>query len=246
MTTSELRTPEMTARIIAAWNVKPFDVYATTETTVTGIDCLEHRGLHVFEDQVLVENLDEGGREVADGEPGARLVVTNLFNLTQPIIRYELSDIARIESGRCSCGRTFRRIVALDGRADDMLTLPGRDGADVTVHPLALRSPFASLADVRQYQVVHDGSRLAVRVVPRDDARPEETVARVRSALTAKLAELGVDVPHIDVEAVSTIARDAGHGGKVKLIVSRRAAERSAQLPSFERFDQNRTTGVAM
>ncbi len=219
-TTSEVRTPEMTERIVAAWGVTPFNVYASTETGIIAVDCDRHAGLHLFEDYVLVENVDPDGRPVPDGQPGSRLLLTNLFNRTQPIIRYGLSDIATIESAPCDCGRTFRRLVALDGRSDDVLILPGRDGREVAVHPLAIRSPFAALPEVRQYQVVHEGS-LRVRAVPREGLPAERVTARIRAVLGAKLAELGVAPVPIEVEIVATIARDAGHGGKLKLIQSR-------------------------
>jgi phenylacetate-CoA ligase len=219
-TTSEVRTPEMEERIVAAWGVRPFNLYASTETGVIAVDCEHHTGLHLFEDYVLVENVAADGRPVPDGQPGSRLLLTNLFNHTQPIVRYELSDIATIESAPCGCGRAFRRIVALDGRSDDVLLLPGRDGREVAVHPLAIRSPFASLTEVGQYQVVHEGS-LRVRAVPREGVSPAQVTRRIQSVLATKLAELGVAPLPIEVEIVAALARDAGHSGKLKLIESR-------------------------
>jgi phenylacetate-coenzyme A ligase PaaK-like adenylate-forming protein len=220
-TSSEVRTPEMTARMKAAWGVSPLDLYATTETTIAAFECGAGCGLHLFEDTALIENVDERGRPVPDGEPGSRLLVTNLFNRTQPIIRYEVSDIARIDSEPCPCGRTLRRLVAVEGRSDDVLMLPGRNGKTVAVHPLAVRSPFAALSEVRQYQVVGDGARLLVRVVPHEKAAADAVTEHVRCALGRKLAELGVAPLEIEVEAVAEIARDRGHGGKFKLIESR-------------------------
>jgi phenylacetate-coenzyme A ligase PaaK-like adenylate-forming protein len=223
-TTSETRTPEMEARIVAAWGRRPFDVYASTETGIMAVDCDRHTGRHLFEDQVIVENVDAGGRPVPDGTPGHHLLVTNLWNRTQPLIRYELSDIAVIDSSRCECGRTLRRIVAIEGRSDDILILRGRDGGEVPVHPLAVRSPFAALPELRQYQVVYDDTSLLVRAVPAAGAAPELVERRVREALGAKLESLGVVVPEIRVELLEALARDAGHTGKFKLIEVRRPA----------------------
>jgi phenylacetate-coenzyme A ligase PaaK-like adenylate-forming protein len=45
-----------------------------------GAECEEREGIHLFEDMTIVENVDEDGRPVADGDPGARLLVTSLFN----------------------------------------------------------------------------------------------------------------------------------------------------------------------
>ena len=52
-------------------------------------------GLHLFEEDVIVENVDEDGRAVPDGAPGARLLVTNLANRVQPLIRLEVSAAGR-------------------------------------------------------------------------------------------------------------------------------------------------------
>jgi phenylacetate-CoA ligase len=79
-TSSELRTPEMTDRIVEA-----------------------------FEDAALVENVDEDGRPVPPGEPGERLLITGLYNMVQPVIRLEVSDVVALESGPCPCGRTLVR-----------------------------------------------------------------------------------------------------------------------------------------
>ena len=50
-----------------------------------GCDCAEHAGVHLFEDFSIVENVDADGLPVPVGEAGARLLVTNLFNHTQPL-----------------------------------------------------------------------------------------------------------------------------------------------------------------
>ena len=48
------------------------------------------------------------------GERGARLLVTNLFNLTQPLIRFEVTDLVAVEPEPCPCGRTLMRLRSLD------------------------------------------------------------------------------------------------------------------------------------
>jgi phenylacetate-coenzyme A ligase PaaK-like adenylate-forming protein len=189
------------------------------------MDCPEHAGRHVFEDLVIVENVDADDRPVPDGQPGARLLVTNLWNRTQPVIRYELSDIVALESAACRCGRTFRRIVSLEGRSDDILVLDARGGGTVPVHPLTVRSPFAADEDVRQYQIIYDGRRLTIRLVPQDDADPAELATRIRSALAAKLAEAGAEPPPIAIELVPAVERGGGPSGKFKLIEVRPPAD---------------------
>jgi phenylacetate-CoA ligase len=133
-TSSELCTAETTERIERAFGVRPFNMYATSEG-LWGVDCDHHAGIHLFDDWCVVENVDRTGRPVPDGEPGERLLVTNLFNRTLPLIRFEVSDVVAIDPRRCECGRTLPRLHAVQGRLDEVIHLPGADGEPVPVHP---------------------------------------------------------------------------------------------------------------
>jgi phenylacetate-coenzyme A ligase PaaK-like adenylate-forming protein len=218
-TTSEVRTPEMTERIRTAWGAEPFDVYGITEAGIFAVDCEHHAGKHLFEDLAFVEVVDEAGRAVPDGEPGARLLVTNLFNRTLPLIRYELDDLVTLSPEPCPCGRPLRVIAALEGRSDDILHLPGAAGRTVAVHPHALRSPLARFGEVAQCRVVHDEDGLHVELVLRANA-PPDTSERVAEALGDALRELGADPP-VDARSVDGLERAAGPAGKLKLVESR-------------------------
>jgi phenylacetate-CoA ligase len=222
-TTSEVRTAEMEARIVAAWDQVPYDVYGITEVGIFAVDCPHHEGMHLFEDLAIAEVVDADGRPVPDGEPGERLLVTNLFNRTLPLIRYELSDLVTIAPEPCACGRPLRLVSEVAGRMDDVLHLPGRDGRAVPVHPLALRSPLAALSELRQYRIVHDADGLDVEVVLHADAAPEEAAAQVADALHIRLSAIGVVPPPIHVRTVERLDRAAGPAAKLKLIESRQA-----------------------
>jgi phenylacetate-coenzyme A ligase PaaK-like adenylate-forming protein len=67
-TSSELRTPAMTERLAAAFGVRPFNVYATTEG-LFGAECGRHDGIHLFDDANVVENVDDEGRAVPPARP---------------------------------------------------------------------------------------------------------------------------------------------------------------------------------
>jgi len=215
-TSSELRTPEATARITEAFGVRPFDLYATTEG-LWGGDCDRHDGLHLFEEDVIVENVDEDGRPVPDGTPGARLLVTNLANRVQPLIRLEVSDAVTLTSAPCACRRTLRRIVRVEGRAEDVIWLPGADGRRVAVVPMQF-SIVARDRDVVEFQVVQDGARLVVRVVARGAAHGLEE--RLRAGVGERLRSLGASGVEIEVRREDALERSAA--GKLALVVADR------------------------
>lgn len=208
-TSSELRTPEATRAMREAWGTSPFDWYATTEG-LWGMECEEHAGVHLFEDHVVVENVDEGGRPVPPGVRGAKLLVTNLANRVQPIIRMEVADCLTFDPDPCPCGRTLVRAQSIDGRADDVLMLPSRKGGTVAVAPIHFGVITADAA-VREFQVRQEGGGLRVLVVSDD----EEIGPRLRAAVGERLTTLGVEVP-VAVERRAGLERV---GGKLRMVV---------------------------
>lgn len=222
-TTSEVLTDDMRRRVRDAWGVEPIDFYGTTEAAVVAAGRQGQAGMDVLEDLVVVEVVDEHDRPVPPGTPGHKVLLTNLVNHAQPLIRYELTDSVTLAGGPNPLGLPYARIAAVDGRSDDVLSLPARGGGRVAVHPFRLRAPFARLPEVRQYQVVHDQAGLHVRVVLRPTA-PADTPERVRAALVRELEAAGALPPPVEVLPVPAIARDAGHGAKFKLVQRAAAA----------------------
>jgi phenylacetate-CoA ligase len=218
-TSSELRTPEMTERLVEAFWVHPFDLYATTEG-IWGVECERHEGLHLFEDTALFENVDAEGRPVPEGEPGVKLLVTNLYNLVQPIIRLEVSDILTIDPEPCPCGRTLVRARAIEGRSDDVIELPAQKDGEVSIHPIEF-GVVTRDREVREFQVVQEGASVRILVVARRGASGE-LEGRLRDAVSRRLAELGVAEPQVSVERREELSRSAG--GKLQLVVADPAA----------------------
>ena len=215
MTSSELRTPEMTAAIRDAWGQEPWDMYALTEIGILGAECERHAGIHVFEDLVAVEVVDDHGDRVPDGEVGRQMLVTNLSNRLQPTIRLAVSDMVAIEPEPCPCGRPYARLRAIEGRTDDVLSIGG-----VMVHPLQF-APVAQAREVREFQVVQENGGLRVRVALHDDAQALVVSERLERELTEGLRRIGVTAPSVHVETCDGIERDPARMGKLQLVVAR-------------------------
>jgi phenylacetate-coenzyme A ligase PaaK-like adenylate-forming protein len=132
--------------------------------------------MHVCEESVVLEVVDGENRPVPPGVPGTKVLLTSLVNRVQPLIRYELSDAVVVADDPDPSGRPFLRLARVDGRSDDILSFRAAGGGEVDVHPHRLRSPFATLLDVRQYQIVHErGGSLRVRIVPAASAPADVT-----------------------------------------------------------------------
>jgi phenylacetate-coenzyme A ligase PaaK-like adenylate-forming protein len=195
------------------------NAYAATEAPGIAIGSCDHVGMHVFEDSLVLEVVDDDGEPVPPGEPGSRVLLTNLVNRAQPLIRYELSDAVVLEDGPDPSGRPYLRVARVDGRSNDFLRFPAHEGGEVAVHPYRLRAPFSAMLDVRQYQLVRIPDGLLVRVVAQASA-PSDLPDRVRFAIARGLEEAGAAPTTIRVELVDEIEREAGHAAKVKLVTS--------------------------
>lgn len=107
--------------------ISAVDIYGLSEVLGPGVavECQNKNGLHVQEDNFIVEVIDPDTLEpVPEGEKG-ELVFTSLTKEGFPIIRYRTRDVSSIIKEPCSCGRTSVRISRLSGRTDDMLIIRG-------------------------------------------------------------------------------------------------------------------------
>jgi phenylacetate-coenzyme A ligase PaaK-like adenylate-forming protein len=214
---AEVLTADMRQRITAAWGLEPHQAYLATEAPLLASTCTRQVGMHLWEDLTLAEIVDDHDQPVEPGVRGHKVLITNLVNHTQPLIRYELSDSVTVAAGVNPAGMPFRRLTAVDGRSDDAVTLPAADGTTVTVHPVRLRAPLRAFPDVVQYQIVYDGQVLTVRLVLRAGSSADQP-GQIRSALTRAIEEAGAAPPPITAVPVPAIEREPGPAGKCKLI----------------------------
>lgn len=217
----ETHTDELRDAIRSAWGTSSFELYAMTEAGIIGSHCERHTGIHLFEDQAIVEVVDQRDRPVPAGQVGHKLLVTNLVTMTQPLIRYEVSDMVAVAEERCPCGRPFRLLAGIEGRNDDILHLPAAAGGTTAVHPLALRTALAGIPGLAQYKVVHDVDGLHVRVALRPGADAREAVQLVTTRLAGKLAAQGAARPAVEVELRDSLQDERDTAGKFKLVESR-------------------------
>lgn len=151
---AEIFSREMKKRLSSGLGIEVFDIYGMTETGgvgTTGMDCPFHNGIHVWEDQYIVEVVDpQSGKCLPDGQEG-ELVFTALTRWAMPVIRFRSGDLSSIKSRKkCDCGRTHLRIDYIKGRVDDMLIVKG-----VNFFPSQIEEVLMSIPGVREhYQII--------------------------------------------------------------------------------------------
>jgi phenylacetate-CoA ligase len=198
LSTAEPLLPEIRAAAEQAWGVRVGNVWGTSEGGIVAGPC-DDSGSHLSDDLLIVEAVDEDGRTVAPGERSAKVYVTNLFNRSLPLIRYEITDEVTIVTEPCACGSAHRCVAGMRGRLDDVLVYGRR-----RVHPHVFRSALSRHAGVIEDQVrqTPQGASIIVRC-----GAPVE-LERVRAQLADALAGAGLTRPTVDVTAVERLDRD--------------------------------------
>lgn len=144
-------SPESRAVIEEAFGAAVFDRYTSRELGEIAHECEQHRGYHVNAECFIVEILC-GDRPARPGETGD-VVVTDLTNLSVPLIRYAIGDRATAVDPRCPCGRGLPLIGPIQGRAQAIIA--GTDGRAVPGMFFAdLLREYGHV--VRQFKVVQE------------------------------------------------------------------------------------------
>jgi len=214
---AEPLTPDVSELSRETWGASVLNSYGSTEAGVIAQECPWTTGLHVVEDLLVLEVVDRNNQPVPDGVPGEKVLLTNLFNRTLPLIRYELSDLVTVAEGPCPCGRSLRRLASIGGRREDLLSLPGRNGGRVSMHAVQLEGPLLRIPEVRQFQVSLRNDALQVRLVLRERATVDQVVRSALQAVETELGRANAVLTMLSVEIVDEIA-SAGTGAKRKLV----------------------------
>jgi phenylacetate-CoA ligase len=206
---SEPLSAEVRRSVEATWGLRLDNVYGTAEGGCAS-SCGKGDGLHLNEDGCIFEFLDVNGNSIQPGRAVARLYLTNLYNRTQPLIRYEVDDEVVLLGGTCPCGSGMRRIAEVSGRRWDSFRYRG----GLVVHPLAFQDPLEREEHILRYQVRQtlDGADILICT-----AGGAADTTRLRSRIAANLAEAGLESPQITIMRVDHI--DRLEGGKVRTYV---------------------------
>jgi phenylacetate-coenzyme A ligase PaaK-like adenylate-forming protein len=175
--------------------------------------CFQDDGMHLSDDQVIVEPVDANGDAVSPETRSSKVYVTNLINPLLPLIRYEIGDEVTVIDAPCACGSAYRRVTDIQGRDDDIFVYA--DG--VAVHPIVFRSLLGREPAIVEYQVrqTSDGAEMLLH------AHRDVDLRRLERDAEAALRKVGCARPAVTARCVDTLPRLAT--GKLKRFVRRPA-----------------------
>jgi phenylacetate-CoA ligase len=208
---AEVFSDSMKKKISSGLDIDVFDIYGMTESGgvgTLGMDCPAHDGIHIWEDQYILEIIDpKTGEPVDDGEEG-ELVFTSLTREALPMIRFRTADLTHVISrDRCKCGRTHIRLAPITGRRDDMLIVKG-----VNFFPKQIEQTLLGIPGIgNNYQIIVEEEDGVNSVRVNVEAEPGVTGYMVEKALKEALGFS----PKGDVFPLGGLPRQEGKAKRV-------------------------------
>jgi phenylacetate-CoA ligase len=198
---AETLSPDQRALIGEALGAEVYDWYGAREAGRIATECEEHQGMHVNAYGLHVEVVD-AGLDHGVGE----ILVSDLWNVGMPMLRYAIGDLGSLDHSPCACGRALPRLSSIAGRTLDVfVNAHGRKVPGVVFPNRFVKDDNT----IREMQIVQeDYSRFRVLLVPGREYG-EET----RTWLSGRLDEFMHQHNDLRVELVDRIPREAS--GKV-------------------------------
>jgi phenylacetate-CoA ligase len=194
----EVCTPPVREAVRAAWGIEASEFWGCSEGTYA-FPCGVGEGMHVADDLVILEPADADGNVVPYGQPAERMLLTNLFNLTQPLIRYDMVDAVTMTDDPCPCGCAHRRITSVNGRINGAFEYDG--GARVP--RVALEQAVLATPGVANFFVGKTSGGVDVSVVTDGSA----DLDKLRTELSGVLRVHGGPESQVVVREVDAIER---------------------------------------
>ena len=195
-----------------AFGVHVFNEYAMGECMAATSGCTTTHGAHVNSDLAIIEVVDENNRPVPPGVQGHKILLTNLYNTVQPIIRYEIDDRVTMSAMPCACGRILPKVEKIEGRTKDYLWAK-IDGRVQELPYYIFIHAFNHVSGIAEHQVMQTGQNkvlLRAAPLPGKVLSAEQVGSLVREALRVEKLDGVIDA---EIEIVPEIAR--GPSGKI-------------------------------
>jgi len=208
---SEVLTDRARIRVEAAFGHRVLNNYATGECPFLSNGCPTDFGAHINADWAILEVVDDAYQPVPDGQAGTKVLLTNLANRAQPIIRYEVGDVVTMATEPCRCGSKLPRVASIDGRSADTFHIRDGSGYRQVINSV-FKNAFDYTREVREWQAVQSERN---KVVIKLELLPGATfdAPRARAALDRQLAMYDyLGVLDVTLEVVPRLAADPGTG----------------------------------
>jgi phenylacetate-CoA ligase len=199
VSSAQVMPPQVRDIIEREFSTQVFDKYGSREFSGIAYECDHHSGHHIMAESYIVEILKDG-QPAKPGELG-EVVITDLNNLSVPLVRYRIGDlaVAMDPAQGCPCGRGLPLIGRIEGRAQAIVFCANGTwlpGGTFFAH-------FFKDYDhvIRQYQVIQERQgAIILKIVPENQYSPI-----LMDEILQQLKHYMGDAMIIDVQRVDAI-----------------------------------------
>jgi len=212
----ESLAPDAGSRMAAAFGCEIHNAYGASEFPFFAFSC-SHGWLHVSSDWAILEPVDEDFRPTPAGTPSHTVLLTNLANRIQPIVRYDLGDSVLVKPDACPCGNHLPAI-RVAGRRDDVLRLSASNGQTVAILPLAIGSVVEEAPGIHRSQLIQAGpSTIHLRLDPESGVDVELLWCNVLANLHNYLGAQGLS--NVDIVRKNEAPEKSAKSGKFRQVI---------------------------
>lgn len=205
-TTGEKLHEKYRYKIQQVFRAPIFDGYGAGDGGIGAYECPMHEGLHISEENCILEIADKNGIVLPDGEIGY-VLSTDLNNYVFPFLRYKVGDMAYIKKTMCSCGRGSRllgEVIGREGRA--IYNKQGRPYSSIVIDNMMFKDldyhskKNQSLYErMDRFQVRQDcNGDILILIKPVDKSESIHTFDYVRENFLAHFPDSIVDLKFVD------------------------------------------------
>jgi phenylacetate-CoA ligase len=212
----EYLVPGAGAAIERAFGCPLTNEYGASECLSIAFGCREG-WLHINADWVLLEPVDRDYAPTPLGEASHTVLLSNLANRVQPIIRYDLGDSIIAKPDPCACGNPLPAI-QVEGRRDEVLSMRAPDGRLIRLLPLALTTIVEEAAHLHRFQIIQTAAdRLMLRFEPVGNDNRRAVWRAAAGALRDYLAQQSLPNVHVRLDKHSPLTDR--RSGKLREVV---------------------------
>ena len=198
--------PYMRKTMEKAFHCEVINSYGSSEVPGLTFECKYHN-LHVNSDWYILETTENN-----------TILVTNLSNFVQPIIRYRMSDAVIFVDEPCKCSSPYPMIHVV-GRDDEILHFTSTEGKTVDIVPLSISTVVEETEGVYQCQIIQKTAKhIAVRVKVYEDSDDKSVKESVQVNVQKFLQSQNLS--NVKVEISNELPQINPKSGKFKSVIA--------------------------
>lgn len=196
---------ELRTYLETEFHTKAVNIYGASESIALGTEVDPDVGMILFDDLNIIEITEDG------------IYLTCLYNFTQPLIRYHISDRLsfRKPSDTDTCG--FTKAEVLLCRNEDVLWFANDQGVREFLHPLSVEG--FCINGLLDYQFCKTSEQsFEMRIELSEPQQKEIVILELRRQLESILSQTGLSYVSFEIIPVNEIRPDPKTGKKALIV----------------------------